>query len=448
MSAADAWVLAGVVVLVLVAAVLAMAEAALSRVGRSRVEELVREGRRGADALHEIAVDAARYLNVLTFLRVAAEALAASLLTWAAVRVLGLSAGSVLLAGAVFAVASYVGIGVSPRTLGRQHADTVGLVVAPGVRRIALLLGPLTSLLILVGNALTPGRGFAEGPFASEAELRDLVDLAQENAVIDTDERAMIHSVFELADTVAREIMVPRTDMVWIERHKTLRQALSLALRSGFSRIPVIGESLDDVVGVVYLKDLVRRTHDEPRSSALHVETAMRPAAFVPESKRVDALLREMQAQRNHLAVVIDEYGGVAGLCTIEDVLEEIVGDISDEYDSGVPDVQHLDERTLRVSARLNLGDLSEILGVDLEDEDVDSVGGLLAKHLGRVPIPGARVEVAGIALTAESGLGRRNRVATVLVEVPEPAAVDEPGAEQDGPSAETATDQQEQVHQ
>ena len=415
-----AWLVVFAVGLVVLAFCFAMVEAALSRVSRVNVEESLRDGRAGARALHEIELDAARFLNVLTFLRISSELVSAALVTYALLRVLGSGLGSVLVAAAVMIVISYVVVGVSPRTLGRQHAETVALYAAPAVRRIALLLSPLTNLLILLGNALTPGKGFAEGPFASEAELRDLVDLAEENALIESDERQMIHGVFELGDTVVREIMVPRNDMIWIERGKTLRQALSLHLRSGFSRIPVVGEGgLDDVIGTLYLKDLVRRTHDYHESESTEkVDSVLRPAAFIPESKPVDALLREMQADRTHLAVVVDEYGGVAGLVTIEDILEEIVGDITDEYDRGAPEVQRLDGGRLRVSARLNLGDLSEIIDIDLEDEDVDTVSGLLAKHLGRVPIPGAHIEVAGVALTAEAALGRRNRVGSVLVEM------------------------------
>ncbi|WP_407938207.1 hemolysin family protein [Motilibacter peucedani] len=444
------WLLVLAAVLVVSAFSFAMVEAALSRVSRVHVEEAVRESRPGARSLQAIEQDAARYLNVITFLRICAEVVSAAVVTYASLRAFGTSVWSVLLAAAVMVVVSYVVVGVSPRTLGRQHADSVALWAAPAVRRTALLLAPLTTALILLGNAITPGKGFAEGPFASEAELRDLVDLAEENAVIEEDERAMIHGVFELGDTVVREIMVPRNDMVWIERGKTLRQGLSLALRSGFSRIPVVGEGgLDDVVGVIYLKDLVRRTHDyHEGESTEKVDSIMRPPAFVPESKPVDSLLREMQADRTHLAVVIDEYGGVAGLVTIEDVLEEIVGDIADEYDRGVPEVQRLDDQRLRVSARLNLGDLSEIIDLDLEDEDVDTVGGLLAKHLGRVPIPGAEVEVEGVRLTAEASLGRRNRVGTVLVDLPVPA---EAATATDGTAGVDAPpsshDSQEQVH-
>jgi CBS domain containing-hemolysin-like protein len=405
------------VLLVAMAGLFAGAEAALSRVSRVAAEELVKEGRRGAQRLQQVLEDPARYLNLLTLLRVTAELVATVLVTVAALEIFDNRWQAVLAASASMVVVSYIAIGVSPRTLGRQHPAPVALAGARFVHPLARVLGPLPQLLILVGNALTPGKGFSEGPFASEAELRELVDLAEENQLIEDRERVMIHSVFELGDTIVREVMVPRTDVVFIERTKTLRQALSLALRSGFSRIPVIGEGTDDVVGVAYLKDLVRRTYVHREGESIErVDSVMRPAIFVPESKPVDELLREMQAQQTHVAIVVDEYGGTAGLVTIEDVLEEIVGEITDEYDVEAPLVDELPDGSLRVSARLHLDELSERLDVELEDDDVDTVGGLLAKHLGRVPIPGAQVWLHGIELTAESAQGRRNRIGTVLV--------------------------------
>ena len=403
--------------LVIVAGLLAGAEAAVSRVSRTAAEDLVKEGRRGADRLQQVLADPARYLNLLTLLRVTAELVATVLVTVAALESFDTRWQAVLVASASMVLVSYIAIGVSPRTLGRQHPAPVALAAARFVHPLARVLGPLPQLLILVGNALTPGKGFSEGPFASEAELRELVDLAEENQLIEDRERVMIHSVFELGDTIVREVMVPRTDVVFIERTKTLRQALSLALRSGFSRIPVIGEGTDDVVGVAYLKDLVRRTYVHREGESIErVDSVMRPAIFVPESKPVDELLREMQAQQTHVAIVVDEYGGTAGLVTIEDVLEEIVGEITDEYDVEAPLIDELPDGSLRVSARLHLDELSERLDVELEDDDVDTVGGLLAKHLGRVPIPGAQVWLHGIELTAESAQGRRNRIGTVLV--------------------------------
>ena len=279
------------------------------------------------------------------------------------------------------------------------------------------MLGPLPRLLILIGNAITPGRGFSEGPFASEAELRELVDLAEASSVIESGERQMIHSVFELGDTLVREVMVPRTDVVFIERTKTLRQAMSLALRSGYSRIPVVGDNLDDIVGFAYLKDLTKRVFDRHEAETTErVDSVMRPVLYVPDSKPIDALLREMQAERKHVGVVVDEYGGTAGLVTIEDVLEEIVGEITDEYDVARVDVEHLANGSVRVSSRYPVDDLGEVCGVAVDDDDVDSVGGLMAKHLGRVPIAGSVVEAHGLRFEAEAPSGRRNRIGTVLV--------------------------------
>jgi CBS domain containing-hemolysin-like protein len=230
--------------------------------------------------------------------------------------------------------------------------------------------------------------------------------------------------VFELGDTIAREVMVPRTDVVWIESGKTVPQALALALRSGFSRIPVAGENVDDIVGVVYLKDLAGRAQDPERARATKVEDVMRKAAYIPESKPVDELLREMQAMRTHLAIVIDEYGGTAGIVTIEDILEEIVGEIADEYDEAErAPIERLDDGAARVMARLAVEDLADLFDIEVPDrDDVETVGGLLAEALGRVPIEGSTAVVHGLELTAESLGGRRNRVDTILVRKVEPA--------------------------
>jgi CBS domain containing-hemolysin-like protein len=308
-------------------------------------------------------------------------------------------------------------IGVGPRTIGRQHFNRVALASAGTVRVLGRIFNPLAALLTLLGNAITPGRGLREGPFASEVELRELVDMAEQRGVVEHDERQMIQSVFELGNTIAREVMVPRTELVWIEHGKTIRQGLALALRSGFSRIPVTGENLDDIVGVVYLKDMARRAQDPDRAKTTTVDEVMRAVAYVPESKPVDELLREMQAARSHIAVVIDEYGGTAGLVTIEDILEEIVGEITDEYDVERAPIERLDDDTARVTARLAVEDLGELFDVELPDrDDVETVGGLLAEALGRVPIPGAKAVVHGLELTAEDVGGRRNRIDTVLV--------------------------------
>jgi CBS domain containing-hemolysin-like protein len=409
-------------------------DAALQRVSKARVEELRRDGVKRAGALEEVVAERARHVALLLLLRIVCETLAAVLLTVVLYDVWGSGWQTVLTAAGIMIVVSYVLVGVGPRTLGRQHAYGTALATAGIVRLLGRVLGPIATLLILVGNAITPGRGFRDGPFSSEVELRELVDMAEERGVVESGERNMIHSVFELGDTIAREVMVPRTDVVWIERTKTVRQALALALRSGFSRIPVIGENVDDVVGVVYLKDLVRRSQNSgDQRNGPKVEELMRTPTFVPESKPVDELLRDMQAARIHIAIVVDEYGGFAGLVTIEDILEEIVGEIADEHDQFQrPPVEELPDGSMRVTARLPVQDLAELFAVELpEDDDVETVGGLLARELGRVPIEGAAAEVGGLRLVAESTGGRRNRIDTLLVcrVAPEPEDAEEGGA-------------------
>jgi CBS domain containing-hemolysin-like protein len=404
--------------LVVLAGVFSAADAALTTYSRARAEELVGERRVGAARLVALLDDRARYLNTAILLRLLCETAAAVLLTLV---VLGWYDGSrwptVLTTVGVMLVASFVVVGVAPRTLGRQHADRVAPVAAVLLSFATRVLGPIPQLLILVGNAITPGRGFRSGPFSTETELRELVDYAEASALIESGERAMIHSVFEFGDTIAREVMVPRGDVIYIERTKNLRQALSLFLRSGFSRVPVIGENLDEVVGFAYLKDVVRRDFEDPDVEfTQRVDEVMRPALYVPESKPVDALLSEMQTSRQHIAVVVDEYGGTAGLVTIEDLLEEIVGEITDEYDAEQVDTETLDDGMVRVSSRFPIDDLDELFGFDVEEEDVDSVLGLMAKHLGRVPIPGSHVEAHGLRFFAEAAAGRRNRIESVLV--------------------------------
>jgi CBS domain containing-hemolysin-like protein len=434
MSGHDTWLLLTAATLVLVAGVFSSIDAALASFSKVRAQELVAERKGGATRLLEILEDPPRYLNTALFLRMLFEITAIVLVAEVLFGLIDERWLAVLTIAGVMLVVSFVVIGVAPRTVGRQHSQRVALTGAGLVVLLTKILGPLPQLLILVGNALTPGRGFSEGPFASEAELRELVDLAEASQVIESGERAMIHSVFELGDTIVREVMVPRTDVVFIERHKTLRQAMSLALRSGFSRIPVIGENLDDVVGFAYLKDITKRVFDKHEAEQTErVESVMRPVLYVPDSKPVDELLREMQAERKHIAIVVDEYGGTAGLVTIEDVLEEIVGEITDEYDEAAEDVERLSNGSVRVSSRYPVDDLEEITSIAIEDDDVDSIGGLMAKHLGRVPIAGSVVECHGLRFEAETPLGRRNRVGTVLigrVEEPEEEKAGEPQAE------------------
>ncbi len=419
----DAWLIVLSVVLVGLAGLLSAAETAIGRVSRSKVEEARKDGDRRADQLLALLQDRPRHVNVLLFLSTVARVTATVLVGYVCVDALVVRGGmstflALMIAVAIMVMASYVVIGVAAGTLGRQHPERIAMVAARPARFLATLLGPLATLLIVIGNAVTPGKGYREGPFASQAELREMVDLAEADDLIEHDERDMIHSVFELGDTFAKEVMVPRTEMILIERGKTLRQALSLGLRSGFSRIPVIGESADDIVGIVYLKDVVRRVfeHRDAEQSE-RVESIMRVPYFVPDSKQADELLRDMQSARVHMAIVVDEYGGTAGLVTIEDILEEIVGEIADEYDTAAPEVAELADGGYRVMARMNVDDFAELIDteVDSEEEGVDTVLGLLAKRMGRVPIPGASVDLDGWRLVAEQGEGRRNRIGTVL---------------------------------
>jgi CBS domain containing-hemolysin-like protein len=415
-----AWLLVAALALVLLAGWCASAETALLRVSRAGAKELGRSPGEDGGPLQVVLGEISRYLSVLVLVRVAAEITATVLVTAVLVHWVAHSPDwrAYLIAAAVMTVASYLIAAVIPRRVGRRRAFKVATSAAAILRPLVRALGPIPRLLQATGSAFSPDSEGGDGRSGSEEELRGLVDLLEQRQVIQPDERDMIHSVFELGDTIVREVMVPRTDMVFVEHDKSLRQSLSLALRSGFSRIPVVGENLDDVVGIAYLKDLVTRTHEHPESeSAETVGSVMRPATFVPESKPIDELLREMQARQIHMAIVIDEYGGTAGLVTIEDILEEIVGEIADEYDREQPPVEWLGADEARVTARLSVEELAELFDVSIEAEDVETVGGLLAQRLGRVPIPGAVATVAGLRLTAESLAGRRNRIGSVRVE-------------------------------
>ncbi|MFL0180622.1 MULTISPECIES: hemolysin family protein [unclassified Mycobacterium] len=417
--------LLGVIALIGLGGLFAAIDAAVSTVSPARVEELVRAKRPGAVWLVKLMAERPRYINLVVLLRITCEVTATALLVYLLSAVLGLDWG-LFAAAAAMVVVSFVVIGVGPRTLGRQNAYSIALAAALPLQVLSVLLAPISRVLVVLGNALTPGRGFRNGPFASEIELREVVDMAQQRGVVAADERRMIQSVFELADTPAREVMVPRTEMVWIENDKTAGQATSLAVRSGHSRIPVIGENVDDILGVVYLKDLVQQTYYSVTGGRdTTVAQVMRPAVFMPDSKALNALLEDMQRSRYHMALLVDEYGAIAGLVTIEDVLEEIVGEIADEYDQGeVAPVEELDGNRFRVSARLPIEDVGELYGVEFDSGlDVDTVGGLLALELGRVPLPGAEVVSHGLRLRAEGSRDSRGRVriGTVLVSPVEP---------------------------
>lgn len=411
-----------ILALLIFAGFLAGTESALSSLSRVFIEAKGAGKARGARSLLKFAADPSRFLNVVLLVRKIAEFGAAALVAQVALNQIDNQREALAITVLIMVVASYVVVGVGPRTLGKQHPERWALPGAIIAVLLARVLSPVTRVLIAVGNAITPGRGFKQGPFSTEAEFRDLVDQARERGFVEEDEHEMIHSVFELGDTLVREVMVPRTEMVYIERNKTLRQALSLALRSGYSRIPVIGDDLDDIVGIAYIKDLAKRSHDFREAEQNEtVADLMRAANFVPENKMADELLKEMQSEQIHLAIVVDEYGGTAGLVTIEDILEEIVGEISDEFDDDDDEqLEQLSERKFRAKARIHLEDLESELGIEFEAEDkeaVDTLGGLLGKHIGQVPIPGSEITIGSWRFTAERPIGRRKRVGTVLIE-------------------------------
>ena len=417
-DAMSPYAIAAIILLLGFAGFLAATESALTSISRVLIEQL--ESKRGGELLRKFSLQPAKYLNVILLVRKTCELTATVLLASILLRNYP-SAQAMSLTVLIMVIVSYVVVGVGPRTIGKQHPHTWARAGIGVAFFLAFILGPVTKLLIAIGNAITPGVGFRTGPFTNEAELRDLVDQAHERGLVESDEHEMIHSVFELGDTLVRELMVPRTEMVWIEKDKTLRQALSLALRSGFSRVPVIGESVDQIIGIAYVKDLAKRTldhHDAENNE--RVEQHMRPATFVPESKIAADLLKEMQRDQIHLAIVVDEYGGTAGIITIEDILEEIVGEIADEFDDGVEAFTWISEGKARAKATLHIEDLADELGIEISEEDfedVDTIGGLMAQKLGRVPIAGSTITVGQYLITSERPVGRRRRISSVLIE-------------------------------
>lgn len=294
---------------------------------------------------------------------------------------------------------------VSPASIGaRRPVETLALISLP-----AALATSVASSVVREGE--DDDEEFEQ---LHEDQLAVMVERVSDSTVLDESDRELLQSVFDFNHTLVREVMVPRTDMVSIGIDAPLDKAMSLFTRSGFSRVPVVGESADDLHGVVYLKDVLRRWL-RGNTESLTVADLMREPVFVPETKVVDDLMREMQANQVHIALVVDEYGGIAGLVTIEDLVEELVGEISDEHDRSAPEVDVVEEGVYRVPARLPIADLGELFGVKLDDDDVDTVGGLFAKLIGRVPIAGSRASIGGISLTADRFQGRRRRLWTVL---------------------------------
>jgi CBS domain containing-hemolysin-like protein len=412
------------VVLVALGGWLAAADSALGVLSRADLTELASTARARRSRL-AIAADVGAHVNAVNFMRVVAETTAAVLVTLAFAYVFDEWWWALLLSAFIMTLASFVLVGSSPRAVGRVNARAVMRWSAWLVHASRVVLGPIAAALVAIGNRVTPGRPRTVS-FSSEEQLLSMVDEATALEVLEEDDRELIHSIFEFNDTVVREVMIPRTDMVAIDGDEGIAAAMSLFLSRGVSRMPVIGSDIDEVLGVVYLRDVARLTFEKP----LDVENTLvsqlaRAALFVPESKKADELLRQMQLESNHLAMVVDEYGGIAGLVTLEDLIEELVGDISDEYDREVVEVQQLAPGRFRVSARLPIDELGELFGLELDDDDVDTVGGLIAKALGRLPTTGSVAHAAGLLLTADRTERRGTRLRTVIVERDESVELD-----------------------
>ena len=426
-----AWLGTVTVIALALSGLLGTVESAVSSISRARVEGMVKDEVGGSRPLLRVLDRRADHINLLILLQTLLDATAAVFAAILAREYFESDAWAITIAIVFVALVSYAVVGVFGRTMGRKNPYSVSLRSAMVLQAVAYVLGPVARLLIWLGNLIAPGNGFRDGPYATEVELREMVDIAQEHGIVEVAERRMIQSVFDLASTTARQVMAPRPEMVWIEQFKHAGQATTLCVRSGYSRIPVIGENIDDIVGIVYLKDLVRTTyHLTDGGASVSVADVMRPATFVPDSKNLDELLHEMQRDHIHMSMLVDEYGGIAGLITLEDILEEIVGEIADEYDTReVAPIERIDARSYRTLSRLTLEDLTETVHDDLDididfpeevAEQVDTVAGLLAYELGRVPLPDSVVETCGLRLTAEGGRDRRGRirVGSVVVEV------------------------------
>jgi CBS domain containing-hemolysin-like protein len=408
-GAEDVILIVVIAVLLAGSGVLAMAETSLVRMSRIKAKSLVDEKRRGARQLARLVENPANFLNPILLLVLICQLVSATLVGIVAEHLFG--PWGVLL-GIVFeVVVIFVFFEAVPKNWAVQHADRAALLSAPIVS--ALIRFPpvrwLSALLIGVANRIigaSDDDDGVHGSYITDTELKAMADVAHQDKVIEGDERTFIHSIIDFGDTVAREVMTPRPDMVTVEADVTVRDALETALAAGYSRIPVEADGIDDIIGIAYTKDMVR--DERAGKSGQAVRAAMRPAKFVPESKEVSDLLREMQEEKFHMAIVVDEYGGTAGVITLEDLLEELVGDIVDEFDVEEPTVERLDDGSVTVPAGYSVDDAGELLGAELPHGPWDTVGGLMLDLVGRVPDAGDSVEADGFRLTALDVRGRR----------------------------------------
>ena len=404
------WLAALVLGLIGFATVLATAEAAMSRMSRVRAIALGRDGHRNAALLEEIQTHPARYLNPIYLAVMVVQNGSAILVAILAQRAFGDLGISLVSLG--FTLAYFVLVEAMAKTFGVLHTDRSALALAPIVWALGRVLAVPTRGLIGLANVLLPGKGLEEGPFVSERDIRSMAEVGHEEGSIDETERKMIHSIFEFSDTTIRHLMVPRPDVVAVDLGTSLPTALETIVANDLSRIPVYQADLDRVEGILYAKDVLKVLHAGSRD--LPLARLIRPAHFVPGTTKASALLREMRREKFHMALVVDEYGATSGLVTMEDLLEELVGEIADEHDVEETDVVQLGDGRYRVEASLPIHDLNRRLGIDLPHDRWNTVGGLVFELLGTVPTEGESVELDGLRFTAERV--HRRRVTTVLV--------------------------------
>ena len=415
MSPTDWFELVVVLVLIVIVGVMAASEVAITRTNRVRAVRLQEEGRRGSAALVRIVGDPAPFLNVVLLITLLATIGGTTIATSIAVRHLR-GAGEIV-STALMTLVLFVFAEVTPKTFAIQQPDRVALRVAPLIAFIGSVVGPFAKGLLRLANIIMPGKGLKEGPYITEQELRASAEVASEEGEIEDEEKELIHSIFEFGDTIVREVMVPRPDIIAIEDDKTLRDVQALVLEHGTSRIPVYKEDLDDVVGIVFAKDVLKAFHQGEQASGL--AQVMREVRFVPETKKVAELLREMQREKFHLALVTDEYGSVTGLVSLEDLLEELVGEITDEYDQEEPEIVDLGEGRFRVSGKASIDDVNDLLEIELPDEEWDTIAGFVLDVFGKIPEDGEEVGHQGMTFKAERVQGRR--IATILITLPPP---------------------------
>lgn len=414
---------AGVVLVFLAAALLllstggllAAADAALGVRSRAELMALADESPRTGRAIRAIADDEAGHLDALSFARVFAETVSAVLITLVLAYSLERLWLELVIGTLVMTATTFVLVGSSPRTVGTHHPDGLIRFAAPAVRFVRVLVGPIATALMRFGDRVTPGRAAGRARIRDEQQLLSMVDQAAEQELLEDDDREYIHSLVEFSGTLVREVMVPRIDMVTLSNEDSVREGLEQMLASRHSRVPVVADDVDDIVGVVYLRDasgfMLRRPEESETSPVTRIA---KPAIFVPELQRADSLLRQMQQDANHLAIVVDEYGGISGLVTLEDLIEELLGEINDEHDREVPDVVTQADGSFIVSARLSVEDLGQLFEIELDDDEVDTVGGLVSKGLGRLPDEGDVVQISGIELTAVTVMRKLQRLTTV----------------------------------